>query len=87
MHLAATALKQNGGCYAEVSTNGGSSWTTVVEVLKGNDDGTFVSNTVSLTGADDNVDLQLRFRAAGKGNGGYCYGDDVIVSGTPNGAN
>ena len=68
-------------------TVGTSSWTTVVEVLKGNDDGTFISNTESPTGADDNVDLQLRFRAAGKGNGGYCYGDDVIVSGTPIGAN
>ena len=84
MHLAATALKQNGGCYAEVSTDGGSSWTTVVEVLKGNDDGTFISNTESPTGVDDNVDLQLRFRADGKGKGGYCYGDDIIVSGTPN---
>ena len=84
MHLAASALNQNDGCYAEVSTNGGSSWTAVVEVLRGN---TFTSNTVSPAGADDNVDLQLRFRAAGKGNGGYCYGDDVIVSGTPNGAN
>jgi hypothetical protein len=84
MHLAATALKQNRGCYAEVSTNGGSSWTTVVEVRKGSDDGTFKFDTVSPTGADDNVDLQLRFRSTGNGKGGYCYGDDVTVSGMPN---
>jgi hypothetical protein len=54
----------------------------VIEVHDGNDDGTFYSGTVSPTGADDNLELQLRFSASGKGNRGYCYGDDVIVLGT-----
>ena len=86
MHLAATSLKQDGGCYAEVSTDSGDTWIPVLEVLKGNDTGTFMSDTVSPAGADDNLDLRLRFRAATvRGKGGYCYGDDVIVSGTPMG--
>ncbi len=62
---------------------GGGSWTPVVEVNKGDDTGAFYSDTVSPSGADDNLNLRLRFRAIGKGKGGYCYGDDVIVSGTP----
>ena len=66
----------------EVSSDGGGSWVTVVEVQKGNDNGTFVSGTIFPAGADDNPNLQLRFRAKGKGKGGYCYGDDVIVLGT-----
>jgi len=85
MHLAATSLKKQDGCFAEVSINGGDSWVPVVELRRGNDNGTFYSDTVSPSGADDNLDLQLRFRMTGRGKGGYCYGDDVIVLGTPNG--
>ena len=88
MHLAATSLKQDGGCYAELSTDGGDNWSSVLAVLKGNDDGRFMSGTASPAEADDILDLRLRFRAAAvRGKGGYCYGDDVIVSGTPIGAN
>ena len=60
-------------------------WTQVIEILKGNDDGSFYTDTVSPAGADDNMNLQVRFRAIGNGKGGYCYGDDVTVSGTLNG--
>jgi len=87
MSIAASALKNNGGCFGEVSTNSGITWLPVLEVLKGNDNGSFFSGTVSPIAADDNVDLQIRFRADGKGSGGYCYGDDVIVSGTLMGPN
>ena len=65
MHLAATSLQSGETCYAEISTNGGSSWTTVVQVLKGNDDGSWKSGTVSPASADDNPELQLRFRSTG----------------------
>jgi hypothetical protein len=82
MHLAATSLKKRDTCYAEVSSNGGNSWLPVIELQDPNDDGTFYSGTVSPPGADDNLNLQLRFRASGKGKKGYCYGDDVTVLGT-----
>jgi hypothetical protein len=81
MSLAATSLENGEDCYAEVSTNGGSSWSTVVEVNNGNDNGTFFSNTVSPSGADDNANLQVRYRATGGQAGDYCWGDQITVSG------
>ncbi|NNE06612.1 MAG: choice-of-anchor D domain-containing protein [Xanthomonadales bacterium] len=85
MHLAATSLENGDDCYAEVSTNGGSSWAVVVEVHNGSDDGTFYSNTISPAGIDDNADVMVRFRATGAHAGDYCWGDEVTLSGTPGG--
>jgi len=82
MHLAAASLKKQDVCFAEVSSNGGDSWVPVVQVSDGKDNSTFYSGTVSPSSADDNLDLQLRFRMTGRGKGGFCYGDEVIVSGT-----
>jgi hypothetical protein len=85
MHLAGTSLESGEACYAEISTNGGTSWSTVVQVLSGNDDGNWKSGTVSPASADDIPDLQLRFRSTGGKKPDYCYGDDVTVSGIPAG--
>lgn len=85
MHLAATSLENGEDCYAEVSTNGGGAWTQVVHVGNGNDNGTFFSQSAAPAGADDNPDLQLRFRGTGGQAGDYCWGDEVTVSGTPGG--
>ncbi|MEJ8567990.1 choice-of-anchor D domain-containing protein [Elongatibacter sediminis] len=85
MNLAATSLENGEDCYAEVSTNGGSAWTQVVHVGNGSDNSTFYSNTVTPAGADDNADLQLRFRGTGGQTGDYCWGDEITVSGTPGG--
>lgn len=85
MHLAATSLENGDDCYAEVSTDGGSIWTTVVLVQNGSDDGTFFQGSASPAGADDNAGLQLRFRSTGAHAGDYCYGDNVTVSGTAGG--
>ncbi len=82
MSLAATSLENGDDCYAEVSTNGGNSWSIVVEVHNGNDNGTFFTNTVSPSGADNNANLKVRFRSTGDNAGDYCWGDNVIVSGT-----
>jgi hypothetical protein len=84
MNLAGTSLKKNDVCLAEVSTNGGASWMSVVEVHSGNDNGSFRSGYLSSSGADNRPDLTLRFSANGPGTkGGYCYGDEVIVTGVP----
>jgi hypothetical protein len=83
MQLAATSLKKDEGCFAEVSTDGGNTWMPVVSLNDGGDNGNFVSGLVSPPGADDNVEVKLRFRSSdGKGRGGYCYGDEVIVRGS-----
>jgi len=82
MTLAASSLKQNASCFAEVSTNGGSSWTTVVQIQAPQDNSTFFSSTVSPAAASNNLNLRLRFRSTGQGKGGYCYGDEVTVKGS-----
>jgi hypothetical protein len=82
MHLAATSLRSGDACFAEVSTDGGDSWMPVVTLQNGEDNGVFVSDTVFPPGADDNLDVRLRFSASGRGNKGYCYGDEVYVMGT-----
>ena len=82
MHLAATSLGSRDACFAEVSTDGGDSWMPVVTLQDGEDNGAFISDTVFPPGADDNLDVTLRFRASGRGNKGYCYGDEVYVIGT-----
>lgn len=87
MNLAATSLETGDDCYAEVSVNGGSNWTTVVLVQDGNDTGSFFQGSVSPTGADNNANLKLRFRSTGAHAGDYCYGDNVTVSGTAGGGN
>jgi len=85
MNLAATSLETNDSCYAEYSTDDGGAWSTLVEVHNGNDTGTFFSATVMTAAADDNADLQLRFRSTGANPGDYCWGDEVSVTGTPGG--
>lgn len=85
MSLAATSLESNDSCYAEISTNAGGSWSTVVEVHNGNDTGVFYSATVTPAAADDNAGMLLRFRSTGANPGDYCWGDEVSVTGTPGG--
>jgi len=83
MHLAGDSIEKNDACYGELSTNGGASWSPVVEILDGDGSGTYRSGTVSPAGASNNANLRLRFRLAGKGKGDYCWGDEVVVTGVP----
>ncbi|GAA5191393.1 choice-of-anchor D domain-containing protein [Ferrimonas gelatinilytica] len=85
MHLAATGLESGDNCYAEYSTDGGSSWTAMIQLTDGQDDATFYSATVTPTDADDNSNLRLRFRSTGDLLGDYCWGDNVTVTGTAGG--
>lgn len=87
MNLAATSLEDGDDCYGEVSVNGGLDWITVVAVQNGGDDGTFMQGAVSPADAEDDPNLQLRFRSTGAHAGDYCYGDDVTVQGTQGGVN
>lgn len=80
--LAALYLVTGDYCYAEYSTDGGTSWTVLRQVGNGADDGLFRTATVS-TGLDDNANLKLRFRAYTLYYN-YCYGDNVLLTGTPN---
>jgi hypothetical protein len=55
----------------------------VLQVGDGLDTGTFRSATVSPSLASNNSNLRLRFRVVGNGNHDNCWGDDIIVRGTP----
>ncbi len=70
--IAASSLEGSDLCRAEVSTNGGSSWNTVLQVINGQDDGyTLYSGSVSPSGIDNNANVVLRLRIAGNGNADY----------------
>lgn len=80
--MSASSLENGEFCYAEVSTDGGVSWTTELTIVNGQDDGTHYSVSSSPTGVDNNPELQVRFRGTGATTGDYCYGQSVAVSGT-----
>lgn len=82
--IAASSLESTDQCLAEVSVNGGSSWTAVNSVVNGQDNGvTLYTNSASPAGIDDNSSVSVRLRAQGNNNYDYCYFDDVEVTGTP----
>lgn len=80
MDMAALYLVYGDYCHAEYSTDGGSTWHSLVSVGAGSDDGLMRTGSVS-AGLDDNAGLQLRFRAYTLYNH-YCYGDNVMLTGT-----
>ncbi|HEX5792430.1 MAG TPA: hypothetical protein VFY01_04090, partial [Rheinheimera sp.] len=77
--LAALYLVNGDYCYADYSTNGGSSWQNLLTVANGQDDGYFRSATVA-NGLDNQANLMLRFRAYSL-YGNYCYADNILLSG------
>lgn len=81
MDVGALYLVTGDYCRAEYSVNGGASWNTLVLVGNGEDTGALKHGAVS-TGLDDNPNLRVRFRAYTL-YGHYCYGDNVLLTGTP----
>nr|WP_237709699.1 choice-of-anchor D domain-containing protein [Microbulbifer agarilyticus] len=80
--MAATSLENGEFCYGEISTDGGSSWTTVLTIANGDDNGSQFSSTSAPAGIDNNVAVQLRYRGTGATTGDYCYGYRALVTGT-----
>lgn len=79
--LAAYSLESTDMCYAEASTDGGSTWSTLVSIANGSDNSSFYSYSGSPTNADDNSNFQLRVRSAGNRTNDYCYLDNIVVEG------
>ena len=80
--LSASSLENNEFCYGEISTDGGSNWSTAVTVANGDDNGTQFNADTSPSGIDNNTDVRLRFRGTGSTTGDYCYGHQALVTGT-----
>ncbi|MBY6210115.1 choice-of-anchor D domain-containing protein [Microbulbifer agarilyticus] len=80
--MSASSLENGEFCYGEISTDGGSNWTTALTIANGDDNGSQFSSNSSPSGIDNNVAVQLRFRGTGATTGDYCYGYRALVTGT-----
>jgi len=69
-------------CASYVSTNGGSSCSTVADWDSGDEftNGDFYPDSVIITGFTLTDQTQLRFRCDASGNSDYIYIDEVVIS-------
>ena len=81
----AAKLRSSHHAYAEYSTNGGTSWTTISQIDGDVDQTTLTTVTSSTlpTSANNNANFQLRFRINGHDNNDHLDVDDVKITGTP----
>jgi len=81
----AYALTANDKAFVEVSTNGGSTYSTVLEINTTNhtNSASFATKQVSLS-AYNNQHINIRFWATRSAGDWYFVLDDVSVTGTPN---
>jgi glutamine amidotransferase-like uncharacterized protein len=81
-YMAARSLENNDHCYAEINT--GSGWTVVGVLSNGQDNRSWYAGSYGPNGADNNPNVQIRFRVIGAA-ADYCYVDDVAISGESGG--
>ena len=87
MQMAAGGLGRRDTCIAELSLDAGEHWQAIVEVRDGQDDElTLYHGKLAPDGVDDNPGLHLRFRASGRNEDSFCWGDNVMISGMAAGA-
>ncbi len=80
-NMAASSLENGERCHVEVNT--GSGWNSIASITNGQDNSTFFSGTVALaSAAENNANLQIRYRIAANAVGDYCYGEDITLSGS-----
>ncbi len=80
--FAALSLRGVEACIGEVSADSGTSWSEILRVGRGQDDGlTLHSATGTAPGLDDNAQILIRVRAQSQG-GGTCWADNIKVAGT-----
>src|SRR3546814_17973395 len=80
--MSAGSLENGEFCHAEVSTDGGASWTAVLTLGNGQDNGSPHTASASPAGIDNNPQVLLRLPGSGATTGDYCYGHSVVVDGT-----
>jgi hypothetical protein len=81
LRMAANSLESSDTCLAEYSTNGGGSWTTLLQLDSGDASGVFATGSAAPAAASNNPNLRLRFRMSGKGKNDDCHGDEIRVTG------
>ena len=83
----ARSMETNEDFWLQISTNGGSSYTTVADYNSGStfNNNTFYTDEVVISGPFSSS-TRLRFRCDASTNSDYVYIDDVTISGCYNGA-
>ena len=78
----AVGMPSNGDFWLQISTNGGSSYTTVQTWAEGTDfdNGTFYEESVTITGYTLTDQTRIRFRCDASNNGDDIYIDEIRVS-------
>ncbi len=79
--LAARLLETTDSCLFEVSTDGGASYSSLINLSDGDDDGDFRWVEQALPAYANNPNLILRYRNASNALSDNCYAEDVAVSG------
>lgn len=79
--FAASALGTGDACIGEVSADGGTNWTELYRVVRGQDDAvTLHSGSGTAPGLDNNPRILVRLRA-GNSAGATCWADNIKVAG------
>jgi hypothetical protein len=76
------SMESNEDFWLQISTDGGSNFTTVADWDSGDEftNGNFYPDSVTITGYTLTGNTQFRFRCDASGNNDYIYIDEVIVS-------
>jgi hypothetical protein len=85
VNMAASSLEASPAdkCHAEYSTDNGATYTSLLTLANGQDNGVFFSGTYALpAAAENNPVFMIRYRAAGNLASDYCYGETLTVTGT-----
>lgn len=81
------SMENNEDFWVQISTNGGSSYSTVASYAAGSsfNNGSFYTDDVVISGPFSS-NTRLRFRCDASGNSDYIYLDDVVITGCLNSA-
>lgn len=85
LQMAASSLESGDTCSADVSIDGGSTWTTALTLADGQDDSSLYSSGSVAANADNNANVVIRFRTNVGQSSDYCYGDNITVTGMASG--
>jgi len=85
LQMAAASLELSESCIAEVSINGGATWTTALTLFNGQDNSALYSAGSVPVNADNNANVVIRFRSNVAQANDMCYGDNILVTGTGGG--
>lgn len=79
LQMAKNSLEAGETCVAEVSLNGGTSYTAALTLTSADTDDILYGVSNVTVNADNNANFVVRFRGTG-GTGDFCYADNIVIS-------